>query len=877
MAESPFIVVDDLTGGINDLDSPFSIDSNQCVEAKNLDFRRGQIGTKRNGLAPVSLTGSVFQYARPRIGTTNQGGFVAANTGNITVSSYANVTDSTTNTMHLLVVTIAVNNAVTTITSVTLGATPLTVRQSIANGLGGRVAIYTLVAPSLAGGTLTVNLGGVADCSIVAQRWTEVDPATPYNGGTTSGAATHSEIGVGILIGRVQVAVTGIPSANILTNATGGQIDSRDQTNGGAKQNTTSVLTWSSAATENNAAWTFNANIAFASAAITFVGRNDITGGTLGVTGNIAALIHTSPTNVVTDDQLWAFDTWGRMDFLVSSGVWSGEITRVNTQVGVFKAGSYDTNIVNLHGKTFMALVPGVGGTMSDRLTVYDGTLLRWAGLIAPTVPAVVSAGVGAYPATLRYYRVRWIEMVGSTIVRRSEPSPSISFTPTPGGASAQITSPGFGTVSGFGGFFEGQTHVEFEASTDNVLFYRIATQIGLTYADSALIATYSSNPLSEPIGEYMVPTAPRHVAVDQDRLLTGGSVFTALEDSRVRWTELRAADGVGNDERIPITTRHYQDLDALDGGRLTHMIAGQMGGVYVFKLQKIYKVVASGAIEVAYRVIHNTNARGCLPRAGATATNPDGQPTIYFVDPNVGVCTFGDGGIKDLMRTRLIPSRINRLQTVLNARVLVHPNEWLVWVWLALDSATIPNYCCCYNVLTGGWTDYTGRMATVVNADKYLASGVFEPFIAIGGNFGTAANSSYIYQADIGASDGTFGDVSYYRAFITTKPYQKGTLLGKFNVLGATLHALKSAATIAGVALIRNLGLDRKDVTADLAGVGTETYIVRPMDDATTEPSQFVQFELGDPVSYAGSQLAQTWTLDELVAKTAQADEDPM
>lgn len=880
--KDPYITVDDLTGGINDLDSPFSIDDNQVVEAKNLDFRRGQIGTKRNGLSPLTLTGSAFLRARPRIATTNKGGFTAAGSGNIAVSAYANTTDGTGNTNHCLIVFITVNNLVGTITSVTLGATPLAALQTNPFGTAGRISVYGLFAPSLAGGTLTVTLNAAPkDCAIVAQRWTEVDTSLGillFDTGAKSGTSTDPTDGFawfGSVPGTMLVGGVSVAPAPTITAVTGGQINSQTQTNGGARMGTSAAILTSS---PNQLLWTLSSAVDWATVSVRLPGRNDVTTRTLGTTGTVSVIMHTSPSNVVTEDELWAFDTWGRLDRFVG-GSWGGAIPRINSKVGLFVAGSYDTNIVNLHGKVFFAMVPGTGGIMEDRLTVWDGTNLRWAGIAAPGAfaSATANTGGGAYPNTPRYYRARWIAMSGTTILRRSEPNTSVAFTPSGAGTAARVTMPTLGTY--INGNFEGQTHWELEASTDNVLFYRIATTVvgTTTYDDSALVATYSSNPLSEDIGEYIVPTAPRHVAVDQDRLLTGGSVFTAIEDSRVRWTELRAADGVGNDERIPITTRHYQDLDALDGGRLTHMIAGQMGGVYVFKLQKIYKVVASGAIDVAYRVIHNTNARGCLPRAGDTATNPDGNPTIYFVDPNVGVCTFGDGGVKDLMRTRVIPSRINRLQTVLNARVLVHPNEWLVWVWLALDGATLPNYMCCYNVLTNGWTDYNGRMSQVVSATSYLANNVYEPYVALGSGFGTAANSSYSYQADIGASDGTGSDAVYYRGFIVTKPYQRGGLYKLFSVLGATLHALKSAATTIGIGLLQNFGaITRKDVTTSIAGVGAETYIVAPMDDATTDPVQFVQFEIGDPLTFSGSQLAQTWTLDELVAKVTSDDEVP-
>jgi len=169
--------------------------------------------------------------------------------------------------------------------------------------------------------------------------------------------------------------------------------------------------------------------------------------------------------------------------------------------------------------------------------------------------------------------------------------------------------------------------------------------------------------------------------------------------------------------------------------------------------------------------------------------------------------------------------------------------------------------------------------MASVVSAATYRAAtvAVNEPFVAIGSTFGTTLAASCIYQADSGTSDGTSTDAVYYRGYITTKPIQKGGLYKLFTVMGGVLHALKMAATTAGVGLIRNFGMERKDVSTSIAGVGAETYVVAPLDNATMAELQFVQFEFGDPIAFTGSELAQTWTLDEFVAKTELADENPM
>ena len=67
--------------------------------------------------------------------------------------------------------------------------------------------------------------------------------------------------------------------------------------------------------------------------------------------------------------------------------------------------------------KLFCAYDSGV-----DRLHCWDGTTFRRVGL-APgaAAPTVTNAGRGSYAALLRYYRVRWTEMDGVKVIRRSE------------------------------------------------------------------------------------------------------------------------------------------------------------------------------------------------------------------------------------------------------------------------------------------------------------------------------------------------------------------------------------------------------------------------------------------------------------------------
>jgi hypothetical protein len=126
-----------------------------------------------------------------------------------------------------------------------------------------------------------------------------------------------------------------------------------------------------------------------------------------------------------------------------------------------------------LNGKRFFAYDSSV-----DRLHVYDPSLssprVRRVGFATPgAAPTTANGGAGAYPAVLRYYRVRWIQTSGTRLIRRSEPSASDDFTPSGTDGHVVVTRP---TAAS-----EGETHWEVEVSTDNSTWL---SQRDLRYVD---------------------------------------------------------------------------------------------------------------------------------------------------------------------------------------------------------------------------------------------------------------------------------------------------------------------------------------------------------------------------------------------------------
>lgn len=125
-----------------------------------------------------------------------------------------------------------------------------------------------------------------------------------------------------------------------------------------------------------------------------------------------------------------------------------------------------------------------------DRMHLWDGTDWRRAGLAQPAAPTAANQGAGNYTGK-RYFRVRYATLSGTTVLRRSEPSTSLAFTPSGTGASARITKPA--------AIAEGETHWELEASEDDANYYMLArTVVGTTTYDDT---TASSKTMPAPRG----------------------------------------------------------------------------------------------------------------------------------------------------------------------------------------------------------------------------------------------------------------------------------------------------------------------------------------------------------------------------------------
>jgi hypothetical protein len=521
---------------------------------------------------------------------------------------------------------------------------------------------------------------------------------------------------------------------------------------------------------------------------------------------------------------------------------------------------------VSIHGKLHLAYDSDV-----DRLHVMDadGTMRR-SGLAEPAAPtAADSGGAGALAGT-RYYRVRYTVKSGSTTLRRSEFSDTLTH--TPGGANASITITKPASIS------EGETHWELEASLDNANFYILATTVvgTTTVTDSTAFSTgYSAGALSEDTGDYALIPSARYLTHDDDRLIWAGSWENEAYAARVGWTPVYNADGVGNDERFETDTDPFKDLDTYEGGPITGLSEPVLGGIWVFKQRGIYKLTRTSLRRNAYDADKYSDVLGAVPGSVVTAVDETGSPCVYFIDAQQGPCRIGYGGIKrcgEDLRITWETLNVSALAVVCNG--LFYPAKKQVHWNVSLGTANTPATRIVLHTdksrttadgVRGGWAIWNGTisqaMAMCLFADNIedntSRSLKLVPFIGLN----AATDADMIQLCDTGVDD----NGTAYAAQITTKPYTLVNILRQFIVHSGALLAKAVSGAAITISAVRDFAAETTATVSSvsLAATGTETDVIKPLDSLTGSEFRVVQFTITDVASPTA-----TWELNQLAVR---------
>lgn len=377
------------------------------------------------------------------------------------------------------------------------------------------------------------------------------------------------------------------------------------------------------------------------------------------------------------------------------------------------------------------------------------GTPVRQVGMIAVDgVPTVADQGSGAYAATLRYYRVRWTEVINGVTRRRGEPSRAVSFTPSGSGDSCRVTRPTAPAASW------GATHWELEASTDDATFYVLgATVISATTRDDDA-TSYGAFTTSETTGDYTVPPNARTAVADRDRMIFGGGWTEHF--SRIWYTPVLGTTDVSDDERVPL--RNYLDIEATDDDEIRALVGPIFGSILVFKRRSIFRLTRTGDADAPYDVLKIAEGIGCdNPNYVCLAPGPTGEEAVYFIN-TLGAWRYDAvGGAFTRLNNDLASSWEG--DTTPTGRVVYYPTRHAV---------LFGEYA--YNITTGGWTwqDWTYGNAAAQAVARVLPVSSAVPLLYMPSS---GCPTEGLYLCDY-ASSTTDAETTAYSATVRTNRF---------------------------------------------------------------------------------------------------------
>jgi hypothetical protein len=599
-----------------------------------------------------------------------------------------------------------------------------------------------------------------------------------------------------------------------------------------------------------------------------------------------------------SESELWAFgmtNTTSLGSFARKTSTWQAEVVPLGNTSGGNAARTSDQskmkfNAVSIDGKKFIAYRTGLlsGGswsTGSNRLMVWDGTSLRRSGLVNQSsghslLVSNTATGIDADFGPLvgvRYYRWRDVVHTGSTVLVRAEPSTEAGWILYgPGGVSVSRIGAGGGATDD-----SHATGYEIEASHDGVLWYNLGlgpVEDTTTAAEGYAAAGFE---LSEDIGDYTPFPNVRYLLADDDRLV-GAGTFRNEGNSRVIWSPVRTAEGVGNSERYELDTDPFLDLDSNEGGVVTGLAQpGGTGTIYVFKHRRIYKLTRMGRRDRAYIADIITSQFGALHDSVVEGLDSSGRDCAYFLDPIAGPCRLGIDGVQkcsaDISTTW---KTVNVDAEVTVCSRYFDPNTLQV-VWnVATENSDTPTVGLVLHTqetvetqkgIRGGWSYWTGDRVKALDAimyaenieDNTFRSLKLKPLLALEG-------LGLIHQADIGSDD----NGTAYAARIVTKDYLYGRLLAKFGVVSSFLMGKVTSGAQLVIKAIRDFGRGGSSEaytssTVSMTAVDSEAYAIRSLDDFKMVENQAVRFEFLDTTPAGNGR----WELDAWISNVTAGE----
>lgn len=588
-------------------------------------------------------------------------------------------------------------------------------------------------------------------------------------------------------------------------------------------------------------------------------------------TDQLASLIRHVPANAESGAELWGVDA----DFVVQR-LAGGTAFSTITMKYTLNANAYDVYGVSFNGKLWI-----FGNSATDRGQLWDGDEVRSIGFATPAAPTAANIGSGTYAAVTRYYKVAYVELSGSTVVRRSLSSDTLTFTPSGSGTHARITKPA--------GLSEGETHWELYVSADNNLFFELATTaVGTTTYDdnSDPFAAINNDPI--PLaGAHTAPKSHKYGVVDGNRMLMAGRWESTNDSSRI-WYTPRLGSGDGDDERVPDTVEqeNWIDLDEKDGGCITALGGPFEGMPIAAKEKQLWGLRPTGSLIAPYQPLIISKVVGCLRQQSMVmAEDENGNPAIYFLSHR-GPYRFGTRGlqylgedIKDIWFGNEDDggsfAGVNLDATTVSCFGVHHADKHQIWWWVAEGTSNTPERILVFDTRLGepdednqirdGWTTFTGSIAAancaVMFANTLAASMSrdLKPYI------GTTGSSAVLLKGDTGELDNTTafaGTVTLPEKHLAG-PRHKCTV-DQMVVLGsAGVHALT-------VTMHRDYGCEPREASVNMAKeTENQTRSQKAIEAAYHADAKSIGARIGDVCP-----IAHPWSLDALVIQYEMREE---
>jgi len=463
-------------------------------------------------------------------------------------------------------------------------------------------------------------------------------------------------------------------------------------------------------------------------------------------------------------------------------------------------------------------------------------------------------------------------------VVRRSELSSKVSFTPSGAGTAARVTKSA--AIS------EGETHWELYVSVDdNLYFYLTRTAVGTTtYDDSADPFSASGNAPAPLAGAHTVPVSAKYLLVDGNRLLLAGAWETSTAfTSRVWFTpRLGTGDSVnssfaGDDESIPDTVEqeNWIDLDEKDGDAITGLGGPFEGMPIVFKYRHIWGLRPTGSLIAPYQPIIISKVVGSIRQQSVVmAEDENGSPAIYFLSHR-GPYRFGTRGlqymgedVKDIWfgdEDREFDA-VNLDASTVSCFGVHHSDKHQIWWWVAQGSTNTPDRILVFdtrlgepdedNQVRGGFTTFLGTPAEArcgVMFSNTLGASMstdLKPYI------GTSSTAT-LTRGDSGLLDRG----SPFAASVTL-PEQHLAGLSHFCQVNRAIVMSSAGPHIFMLQMFRDYGLERRDSEVNMTPEGDDqTRTQRTIEASFQADAKSVGAKIGDICP-----IAHPWTIDALV-----------